>query len=120
MDQDINKYTATAINGQNPSLFDYLRMKGEYSYPTEDAKVYASSIGRMNLADLQKHAMDKGIKPSSDRKRLELTLLNQFKSVMAKRQAAKVTRKLTPEQLKEAEEKRQKSIDRAGDLRALS
>lgn len=118
MSIELTKNISTAINGQNPSLFDYLRMKGEYSYPTDDAKVYASSIASMNLGDLQTHAMDKGIKPSSDRRRLEIALLNQFKSVMNKRKASKMTNKFTPEQIKDMEEKRRLSIERAGDLRA--
>ena len=119
MSTEITKHTSTAINGQNPTIFDYLRAKGEYSYPTEDVQVYASSISKMNLGDLQTHAMDKGIKPSSDRRRLEVALINQFKSVMSKRKAAKLTTKMTQEKIDEIEAQRQKSIERASGLRTF-
>lgn len=120
MSTDINKYMVTGENGQNPSVFDYLRLKGEMSYPTEDVKVYANSIAKMNLGDLQTHAMDKGIKPSGDRRRLEQALINQFKQVIAKRKAAKQTTKFTQEQIKDMEEKRIRSIQRNSALRVLS
>ena len=36
-------------SGKNPSVFDFLRSKAEFEYPTEDVKVYASVISKMNL-----------------------------------------------------------------------
>jgi len=120
MSEDINKYIVTAENGRQPSVFDYLKLRGEFSYPTEDVEVYARSIQKMNLGDLHTHAMDKGIKPSHDRRRLEHALIAQFKQVSFKRQASKQSNKFTSEQLKQIEEKRQKSIERSSSLRVLS
>jgi len=64
--------------------------------------------------------MDKGIKPSPDRRRLEAVLVNQFKTVMSKRKASKASRKFTPEQIETIELQRKKSLERAGFLRTLS
>jgi hypothetical protein len=117
--KDTTKHIITGEHGTNPSLNDFLKLRGEYQYPTEDPKVYASSIAKMNLADLQTHAINKGIKPTGDRRRLECALVNQFKSVIAKRKATSLSTKLTAEQILELEEKRKKSIERAGNLRVL-
>ena len=114
------KNVAHGENGRNPSVFDFLRSKAEFEYPTEDLKVYASVISKMNLGDLQTHAMDKGIKPSPDRRRLEAVLVNQFKSVISKRNASKASRKFTPEQIESIELQRKKSLERAGFLRTLT
>lgn len=113
------KHTATAINGQNPTTWDFLRAKGEFSYPTEDVNVYAKILSQMNLGDLQAHAMDKGIKPSSNRRQLESVLVNNFRSIMGRRKANKLNRKKTAEEIKQLEEKRQKSIERNGFLRTV-
>lgn len=120
MSTDINKYITTAETDKNPSVFDYLRLRGEFAYPTDSVEVYAKSLTAMNLGDLHTHAMDKGIKPSHDRRRLEQALLNQFKQVTARRKAAKTNSKFTAEQLKEIEQKRQRSIERNTALRTLS
>lgn len=120
MKEEEMKNIAHGENGRNPSIFDFLRSKSEFEYPTEDVKVYASTISKMNLGDLQTHAMDKGIKPSPDRRRLEAVLVNQFKSVMSKRKASKASRKFTPEQIENIELQRKKSLERAGFLRTLS
>lgn len=120
MKTDINKYITTAETGKNPSVFDYLKLRGEFAYPTDNVEVYARSLSLMNLGDLHTHAMDKGIKPGHDRRRLEQSLLNQFKQVTARRKAAKNSSKFTAEQLKEIEEKRQRSIERNTALRVLS
>lgn len=120
MKDDINKHVVTGEGGKNPSVFDYLRLKGEFSYPTESVEVYSRSIAKMNLGDLQTHAMDKGIKPSGDRRRLESALISQFKQVVAKRSAAKMSNKFTADQIKKMEEKRKKSIERSAGLRVLS
>lgn len=114
------KYVSTAINGKNPSIFDFLRMKGENVYPTDDLEVYASCISKMNLGDLQTHAMDKGIKPSPDRRKLETHLINQFKAITAKRKANHKSRKMTAEEIQRLEIQRQKSIERNGFLRTRS
>lgn len=112
-----NKYEVTGQNGRKPSVFDFLRLKGEFQYPTEDVNIYAESLSKMNLGDLQTHAMDKGIKPYADRRRLELALINNFKTVMAKKKALKSSRKISSEEIEEIERQRQKSIERAGFLR---
>jgi hypothetical protein len=120
MKQEEMKNVVHGENGKNPSVFDFLRSKAEFEYPTEDVKVYASVISKMNLGDLQTHAMDKGIKPSPDRRRLEAVLINQFKTVVAKRKAAKKSRKFTAEQITTMDEQRKKSLERSGFLRTLS
>lgn len=111
------KYEVTGENGRKPSIFEYLRMRNEHQYPTDDIKVYAEAISKMNLGDLQTHAMDKGIKPSPDRRKLEANLINQFKSIALKRKASKESRKITPDEVQRIEKQRQKSIERAGFLR---
>ena len=111
------KHEITGENGRKPSTWDYLRMRAEHSYPTEDVQVYAESISKMNLGDLQTHAMDKGIRPSSDRRKLESSLINHFKVIQAKRSANKASRKFTAEEKERIEKQRQKSIERAGFLR---
>jgi hypothetical protein len=120
MNEEINKHIVHGENGRNPSIFDFLRSKAEFEYPTDDIKVYSDAISKMNLGDLQTHAMDKGIKPSSDRRRLESVLINQFKNVMLKRKASKRSRKFTEDQIKTMEEQRKKSLERSGFLRTLS
>lgn len=117
MSEEETKYEVSAINGRKPSVFEYLRKKKEYEYPTDDVRVYAEAIAKMNLGDLQTHAMDKGIKPSPDRRKLEAVLINQFKSVALKRKANKQSRKVSAEDIQQMELKRQKSIERAGFLR---
>jgi hypothetical protein len=117
MNTEENKYEVTGENGKKPSVWEYIRMRGEYQYPTTDINVYAEAIAKMNLGDLQTHAMDKGIKPSPDRRRLEVMLLNQFKATLARRKANKQTRKLDFDEKQRLEEQRKKSIERAGFLR---
>lgn len=111
------KYEVTGENGKKPSIFEYLRMRAEHLYPTDDIKVYAEAIAKMNLGDLQTHAMDKGIKPSPDRRKLEANLINQFKSVVLRKKAAKESRKISSQEVQRIEQQRQKSIERAGFLR---
>jgi hypothetical protein len=117
MSDEQTKYEVTAISGRKPTVFEFLRAKNESEYPTDDAKVYAEVISKMNLGDLQTHAMDKGIKPSPDRRKLESILINQFKAVIAKRKANKQSRKMSQQDIENAEKNRQKSIERAGFLR---
>lgn len=50
----------------------------ERLYPTENAKEYKSIIEKMNLAELQDHAISLGFKPSHNRQNLEKTLISQF------------------------------------------
>jgi hypothetical protein len=61
--------------------------------------------------------MDKGIKPSPDRRKLESNLINQFKLTTSKRTASKQSRKFTQKDVETIEKQRQKSIERAGFLR---
>jgi hypothetical protein len=110
-------HEVTGKSGHKPSTFDFLRARRESEYPTEDIDVYAEALSKMNLGDLQTHAMDKGIKPCPDRRKLESNLINQFKVIMAKRRANKRTRKMSPEELERLERQRQKSIERNGFLR---
>lgn len=115
-----NKYEVHGIHGQKPSVFDFLRAKRETEYPTDNVDVYAEALSRMNLGDLQTHAMDKGIKPSPDRRKLETHLINQFKAITAKRKANHKSRKMTAEEIQRLEIQRQKSIERNGFLRTRS
>lgn len=117
MSKEENKYQVTGESGKKPSLFEYLRMRSEFQYPTEDVQVYAEAIARMNLGDLQTHSMDKGVKPSPDRRKLEVLLINQFKSTLLKRKVGKESRKIGAEEKKILEDQRQKSIERSGFLR---
>jgi hypothetical protein len=117
MSEEQTKYEVTAISGRKPTIFEYLRAKSETEYPTDDVKVYAEAIAKMNLGDLQTHAMDKGIKPSPDRRKLESNLINQFKAIMSKRKANRQSRKVSQQDVENAERQRQKSIERAGFLR---
>ena len=47
-------------------------------YPTNNIKEYQSIIEKMNLAELQDHAISLGFKPSHNRQNLEKTLVAQF------------------------------------------
>lgn len=111
------KHEITGENGRKPSTWDYLRARAEHSFPTDDVRVYAESLSKMNLGDLQTHAMDKGIRPSPDRRKLEASLINHFKTIQAKRSANRASRKITSEEKERIEKQRQKSIERAGFLR---
>ena len=46
MKEEEMKNIAHGENGRNPSIFDFLRSKSEFEYPTEDVKVYASTISK--------------------------------------------------------------------------
>ncbi len=115
----MSNYEITGENGQQPSIFEFLRRKGEANYPTDNVQVYANTLQKMNLADLQTHAMDHGIKPCPDRQKLQALLLNEFKRVVSKRNEAKVNRKVSAEELKRQAEIRRKSIERSSFLRTL-
>lgn len=49
-------------------------------YKTDNEADYAASIERMNLSDLQAHAIKCGIRPGTDRKKLIARLLKEFKT----------------------------------------
>lgn len=114
-----SKYTAKAVNGPNPTVFDYLKAKGSFNFPTDDVQVYAQAVANMNLGDLQAHAIDKGVRPSSDRRRLELALVNNFKQIIARKKANANSLKRSKEQIEKEEELRQKSLERSGHLRVI-
>lgn len=111
------KYEVTGENGQEPSVFEYLRQRGEYQYPTEDLLVYSKALAKMNTCDLQQHSMDKGIRPSNDRNRLITLLTAQFKATI-QRKKANAAMKSNPHKRKEEEERqRLKGIERNHFLR---
>ena len=86
------------------NLRDSLRIsKFEGNYNTQDSLEYANFMRKMNLAELQEHAVKVGIVPSTDRKKLETVLAKEFETNKRNYRVALSTKGvkkvLTPEQV---------------------
>lgn len=104
------KHKADGQNGKNPTLRDMLATSKFANYRVEDMDEYTKKIRAMNLSDLHYHAIQLGIKPHSDRRRMERLLFQEFTRARSNHLAACNQRKdiiETEEQL----EKRQKALD---------
>jgi hypothetical protein len=62
------------------SIADILGIKQATPYDTTDISQYEIQIKRMNLLELQEHAIKAGLRPSHDRLLVEKALLNLFKT----------------------------------------
>lgn len=104
------KNITTGENGKNPTLRDMLATSKFAHYNVENLEDYTTEIRAMNLSDLHHHAIKLGIKPHSDRRRMERLLFQEFTRVKSNYLAACNQRKdiiETDEQI----EKRQRAID---------
>jgi hypothetical protein len=62
------------------TLSEILGFRVQSPYETKDIVTYERSLKKMNMLDLQSHAIELGLRPSDDRHLLEKTLVNTFKS----------------------------------------
>ena len=49
-------------------------------YKTSDIDEYSSMLEKMSLSDMQNHAINVGLAPSSERNHLQKTLIREFRS----------------------------------------
>jgi len=49
-------------------------------YKTSNVEEYTDSLEKMSLSDMQNHAIEVGLTPSSERTHLKKTLIREFKS----------------------------------------
>jgi hypothetical protein len=61
-------------------LADVLGIKTSNPYTASNLEEYKQQISKLNLLDLQEHAVTVGLRPSSDRGMLEKTLINLFRT----------------------------------------
>lgn len=66
------------VKPQFKSLHELFNFGDKAKYEVSNVADYKSMIGRMNIGDLQIHAVKLGLKPSRNRAMLEKTLLNAF------------------------------------------
>lgn len=73
------------IEKQKPTTLEQLwGGTGISNYGTLDEKVYEDKLDKMNLADLQVHAVNYGLIPKDDPKILKQRLMNLFRSHISK------------------------------------
>lgn len=65
-------------NGGNPSVSQMMNFSVFGRYRAANLEEYLAKIASMNLSDLHRHAIELGIKPSSDRKRMTQALSSQY------------------------------------------
>lgn len=97
-------------NGKNPTLRDMLATSKFAHYNVENLEDYTVKIRAMNLSDLHYHAIKLGIKPHSDRRRMERLLFQEFIRVKSNYLAACNQRKDIVES-DEQNEKRQRALN---------
>jgi hypothetical protein len=72
------KHQINGENGKNLTLKEVLATNKFASYGTDSLEEYMNSIKSMNLSDLHHHAIKLGVKPHSERKRMEKILAQEF------------------------------------------
>lgn len=96
-------------NGKNLTLKEMLATSKFASYKTENVEEYMQKIKAMNLSDLHVHAIDLGIRPHSDRRRMERLLIQEFNKAKSNFLAA-CNQYKQPES-EESKSKKQKLLD---------
>ena len=90
------KKKVNSIKNEMKTLAEIMGTVPTSPYQTNIINDYIVQMSKMNLIELQKHAVGVGIRPSGDRILLEKTLINVFKSTnntlagLAKTSAPKV------------------------------
>lgn len=79
----VEKTKKVVADKSNRTLAEILHAVPGLPYATSALSEYIDEISKMNLIDIQEHAVSIGIRPSSDRMVLEKTLTNIFKSSMS-------------------------------------
>ena len=67
-------------NKQPKNLSDIAGYPRSSVYKTSDEKEYSETLEKMSLSDMQNHAIEVGLAPTSDRSHLFKTLVKEFKS----------------------------------------
>lgn len=71
--------TVTGMKDTGITLREWKKIdKFQKSYNVETKEEYTKQLSRLNLVDIQNHAMKLGIVPLPDRRRLERVLINEF------------------------------------------
>lgn len=65
-------------NGAKPSVHQMMNFSAFSRYKAPTLEDYQKRIASMNLSDLHRHAIQFGIRPSSDRKRMTQALSSQY------------------------------------------
>lgn len=74
----MNVVTGKENGGGNPSVSQMMNFSIFSRYKASTLEDYQAKIASMNLSDLHRHAIELGIKPSSDRKRMAQALSSQY------------------------------------------
>ena len=91
------------VDKQKPTTLEQLwGGTGGGEYGTLDEKEYESKLDAMNLTDLQKHALEKGLIPKNDEKILKQRLMNLFASHVNKFKSPPSPKRPNPQKIKEA------------------
>jgi hypothetical protein len=104
------KYKGTGETDKNLTLKDMLATNKFASYGTESLEEYTAQIKKMNLSDLHYHAIKLGIRPHSDRRRMEKLLAQEFNRTKSSYLAA-CNQSSEVVQSKEKLDKQQKALE---------
>lgn len=77
------KQISTAVNGAKLDITTRQFFSKLKSFGAESLEDYQSKLKHMNLAEIVEHALKMGLRPNSDRKRAERTLIEEFKKTKA-------------------------------------
>lgn len=92
-------------SGSKPSVHQMMNFSAFGRYKAKTLEDYQKRLASMNLSDLHRHAIDFGVKPNSDRKRMTNALSSQFLKDKSKYDAAVVKSKGVEIQLEDQETK---------------
>lgn len=80
----------TGKKDSGPSLFEKIGFSHFYKFGAEDIDEYVKNLNKMNLSDLQAHAMKLGVMPKHDRNRIIRTLKQEFTKAKTERDVSRL------------------------------
>lgn len=77
-------------DGDKPSFFEQVGFSNFSKFNAKTEEEYLTKLKGMNLSDLHTHAVKLGVRPNSDRKRMEKVLVQEFRKAKSRVEAARM------------------------------